>query len=127
MPHVAWTLTDSSTGSPVVYTFPINPNAFDLPNRQATITEETSSAPNGSPIIFQGRDAVPKGSFSGVVRGAAMKSDIALWAGKWYPLVLTDDIGNVYTVIITSLRWNRLRRAIEPHRYDYSIEFMVVA
>lgn len=127
MPHVAWTLTDNSTGSPEVLLFPVNPNAFDLPNRQANITEEMSSAPNGSPIIFQGRDAVPKGQISGAIVGSTMKSDIETWAHKWYPLVLTDDIGNTYTIIITSLRWNRLKRYHQPHRYDYQIEFMVVA
>ena len=37
MVHVAWTLTDNSTGSPVVYTFPINPNEFEAPGRRANM------------------------------------------------------------------------------------------
>lgn len=126
MARVAWTLTDNSTGSPEVYTFPINPNEFDPPNRRANITEEMAVAANGNPVLFQGRDQVRRGSFSGVARGAQMFTDLELWATKWYPLQLTDDLANSWFIIITDLTWKRLRRAVEPNRYDYTIEFLVV-
>lgn len=104
----------------------INPNEFDPPNRQANIKEEISSAPNGGLIIFQGRDAARKGSMSGLVNTDQQFDELDTWASKWYPLVLTDDLSNTWTIIITSITWKRLRRATRPHRYDYTIDFMVV-
>lgn len=126
MAHIAWTLTDNSSGTPVVFLFPINPNEFDPPNRRANITEEMSVAANGNPVLFQGRDQVRHGSMAGVVRGAQFFADLDAWASKWYPLVLTDDLTQSWTIIITEITWKRLRRAVEPNRYDYNIEFLVV-
>lgn len=126
MAHIAWTLTDVSTGTPVIYSFPINPNEFDPPKRMANITEEISVAANGSPVLFQGRDAVRSGQMSGVCRGAQMFDDLDLWASKWYPLTLTDDLARSYIIVIKEITWKRLRRAIEPNRYDYTIQFLIV-
>lgn len=126
MPHVAWTLTDNSTGSPEVWPFPINPNEFVPPNRRANITEEMAVAANGNPVLFQGRDQVRRGSMSGASRGSQMFTDLVAWTSKWYPLVLTDDLTNSYQILIVDVTWKRLHRTNEPHRYDYTIEFLVV-
>lgn len=127
MPHIAWTLTDNSSGIPEVFSFPMNPNSFDPPNRRANITEELTVAANGAVVLFQGRDQVRRGSMAGAVRGATFFTDLNTWASKWYPLVLTDDLTQSWTIIITELTWKRLHRSVEPNRYDYTIEFIVVA
>lgn len=127
MARVAWTLTDNSTGTPVVLEMAINPNEFSPPNRRANITEEMAVAANSSsPVLFQGRDNVRKGSMSGVVNSAEQFDELDEWASKWYSLTLTDDLARSWIIIITEITWKRLRRAIHPHRYDYTIEFMVV-
>lgn len=127
MARVAWTLTDNSTGTPVVLSMTVNPNEFDPPNRRANITEELAVAANGNPVLFQGRDQVRRGSMSGLVHTSQQFDDLDFWASKWYPLVLTDDLANSWTIIITEITWKRIRRATHPHRYDYTVEFIVVA
>jgi hypothetical protein len=126
MPRVAWTLTDNSTGSPVVLTFPINPNEFTAPARSANIKEEIGIAPNGVPVLFQGRDAPKRGSFSGAITSEAQYNDWQTWMNKWYPMTLTDDQSQTWDILITNFSLQRLRRAINQWRYDYSVEFIQV-
>lgn len=126
MARVAWTLTDNSSGTPEVLVMTVNPNEFEPPNRRANITEEMAVAANGNPVLFQGRDQVRRGSLSGLVNTADQFSALDAWASKWYPLVMTDDLSNSWTIIITEITWKRIRRATLPHRYDYNIEFIVV-
>lgn len=126
MAHVAWTLTDHSTGTPVVWSFPNNPNAFDPPKRRANITEELAVAAAGNPVLFQGRDSVRSGSFAGWVRGQASWDDLNAQMNKFYSLQLTDDLANSWFIIVKEFTPKRLKRALEPHRYDYTCDFLVV-
>lgn len=125
MAHVAWTLTDNSSGTPEVYEFPINPNEFKPPGRRANITQESSTAPNGALVVFQGRDGARTGRMSGAVMSEQHYTDLLAWFDKWYPLVLQDDLGQTFNILITSVDWDRLRRAQHPWRFDYSVEFLV--
>lgn len=127
MPHVAWTLTDNSTGSPVVFSFPINPNEFDPPGRTANIATEVGTAPNAQSVFFQGRDQIARGTMSGLVNTQTFYQDLNTWADKWYVLTLTDDQGSTWDILITNINWTRLRRANNNWRYDYTIEFLEVA
>lgn len=126
MALVPWTLTDNSTGTPEVFTFPINPVEHKPPNRQANITEETSSAPNGQVIMFQGRDRLRKGSFSGAVLTVGFYTDLDAWANKWYPLIMTDDAGQAWAIMITEIDWARVKRVLWPYRHNYTINYTVV-
>lgn len=126
MPRTAWTLTDNSTGSPVVYSFVVNPNEFSPPGRDATISEEISTAPNGNAIVFQGRDKVQTGKMSGTVFTSQQYTDITIWMNKWVPLQLTDDLGNTWAIVIRKLSWDRVRRLRSPYRHNYSVEFTVL-
>lgn len=126
MAHVAWTLTDNSTGSPVVYSFPVNPNTFQSPGRQASISQESTTAPNGTTILFQGQDKAPTGSFGGAIMSASMLADIQTWANKWYVLTLTDDQSRTWDILITGLSLDRLRRATNQNRFNYQIDFLAI-
>ena len=126
MVRVAWKLTDNSTGEPEEWLFPINPKEYAPANRRANITEESTTAPNGQVLLFQGVDQAGRGSIRGAAIGAAMYTDLKAWTEKFYPLQLTDDLGNAIFILITDVRWTRLHRSIERHRYDYDIEFIVL-
>jgi hypothetical protein len=127
MPHVAWTLTDYSTGSPEVFAFPINPNEFSPPGRQANIATELGTAPNAAPIIFQGRDQITRGSFAGVVNTEDFYLNLRDWLNKWYVLELTDDQGRTWDILVTQVEWTRIRRANNQWRFDYGVDFIGVA
>jgi hypothetical protein len=126
MPHVAWTLTDNSSGSPVIYSFPINPNEFDPPGRDVNHTSESLTAPNAQPLIFQGREQVARGSMAGLVNTEAFYQNLQTWADKHYVMVLTDDQARTWNILITSVKWTRLRKANNQSRFDYTIEFLEV-
>jgi hypothetical protein len=126
MARVAWTLTDNSTGSPVVLSFEINPNAADYPGRNASISEEAGTSPTSSPILFQGRDKIPQFKFSGKVRGQSFYQDLNTWMDKWYPLVLADDLGNTWNVLTGSWSFKRINRHKEPWTFDVTVELRVL-
>ena len=121
-----WTLTDNSTGSPVVFTFPMNPIEFEHPGRDANIIMETTTGSTGGTIMFQGRDAVPQLSFSGKVTSETFYNDFRAELDKWYDLVLTDDQGASWNVIVTNYTFKRNKSAINHHRYDYSVTCKVI-
>ena len=127
MARTAWTLQDNSTGSTVTLTFPYNPKEFSPPGREATTSQEQTVSTTGANVIFQGRDKPGKGQFAGTARTQQQVSDIDTWCDKWYPLILTDDLGRSWNVLITNLSWTRQRRVNNVWIHDYTIDFIEVA
>lgn len=121
-----WKLTDNSTGTPVVFSFPLNPKSFDPPGYAANITQEQTTSPAGNTVLMLGRMQPANGTFSGIIHTASFFSDAQTWFTKWYPMVLTDDQGNTWNIVITSYQPTRLKRAINRWRYDYTVDFMEV-
>ncbi len=127
MARTPWKLTDNSTGSAVVLSFTINPKEATYPGREATIGEELTTAPGGQVILFQGRDKVRKMTFAGSVMSQTWYNGLDTWKDKWYPLVLEDDLGKVWTVLITKWEWTRIRRAGATYRFDFKATVRVVS
>ncbi len=121
----AWTITDNSTGSPVVMTFDINPVTFDPPGRNTNIVVSLTTAPNGQTLLFQGRDNPGELSFTGAVLTQSFYNKLDAEKDKNYPLVLTDDQGNTWNIVFRSWRWTRLRRT-NNWRFDYQTTAIVV-
>jgi hypothetical protein len=121
-----WTLTDNSTGTPVVWTFPMNPIEFSHPGRKASILTETTVSPTGSTILFQGRDAVPTLSFGGTITSATFYSELREQLDKFYDLVLTDDQLATWTIIVESYTMDRKKSGINHHRYSYNVTCKVL-
>jgi hypothetical protein len=121
-----WKITDNSTGSPVVWSFPISPNQFSHPGRSASIIEEATTSGAGATIIFQGRDAVPQLTFGGTINSSTMYTQLRAELDKWYDLVLTDDQGAEWNVIITNYTMTRKKSAVNQHRYEYNVTAKVL-
>ena len=121
-----WKITDNSTGTPSVYTFPINPIEFDHPGRDANITDMATTGSVGGTILFQGRDKLPQLSFTGKITSATMYTNLRAELDKWYDVVLTDDQGAEWNIIIQSYTMKRLKSAVNHHRYEYSVTAKVV-
>ncbi len=122
----SWTITDNSTGSPVVWTFPISPNEFDHPGRDASFIEESTTGNAGQTILFQGRDTVPTLSFGGTITSSTMYTELRAELDKWYEVVLTDDQGATWNVIFQSYTMARKKSAINHHRYQYNVTAKVI-
>jgi hypothetical protein len=121
-----WTLTDNSTGSPVVLEFPLNPNAFDPPGYQPQIQEEQATAPGSPVVVFLGRMKAARGQFTGIIHNASWLAIADTWFTKWYPMTLTDDEGRSWDILITDYTKKRLKRAINRDRHDYTVDFMEI-
>lgn len=122
----AWTLTDNSTGTPEVLTFSINPNKFDPPGYAPNVSQHQATAPGSPAIVFTGRMSQPNGKFAGIIHTQAWYGDADEWFTKWYPMVLTDDEGSSWNILITGYEKTRLKRAINRWRYDYTVDFMEI-
>lgn len=120
-----WKLTDFSTGTPEDLIFEWNPNKFDPPGRSASITAELTTAPNGTTILFQGRDKLRRSTFEGAVGSQVFYEALDLWKDKGYPLQLTDDQGNIWTILIEEWKWVRVKRR-NPWRHDYTAQVVVL-
>lgn len=127
MARTAWTLTDNSTGSPVALSFAVNPNSANYPGRAAKLSIQAGTSPTATTILFQGRDALPQFSFSGKVLGQAFYQDLDTWKDKWYPLVLADDLGNTWNVLVQSFTFKRINRHNEPWTFDVNASFWVLS
>ena len=121
-----WKLTDYSTGSAVDFVFPVNPNEFSHPDKTAKVKNEQTVATSGSVVMFMGRNELPTMSFSGSIRTEQFYNDMKTWTDKWNPLVLTDDQGNTWSILITKYSPKRLRKANNQWRFNYSVEASVV-
>jgi len=122
-----WTITDNSTGTPSVYTFPINPREFTWPGRTAKINEETTTGSVGNTILFQGRDDVPTLSFTGTITSQTFRDGLRAELDKFYDLVLTDDQGDSWNIIVQSYNMKRLKSASNQFRYEYSVTCKVLS
>lgn len=116
-----WNLDDGTTN----VDFAINPNTAKYPGMTASLTQAATTAPDGQNVIFQGVNQLPTMSFSGVVRTEAWYDTLNTWANKGGVLLLTDDLGESFNIVIRSLTWTRIRR-VNPWRFDYEIEAVVV-
>lgn len=122
----SWTITDNSTGTPVVWTFPISPNEFELPGRSASVQEEATTGSAGSTIIFQGRDSVPVLTFGGTINSKTFRDELKAELEKWYDLILTDDQGDSWGVIFTNYSMTRKKSAVNQFRYQYNVTAKVL-
>jgi hypothetical protein len=122
---VQWKLTDNSSGSPVVLTFDINPSEFDHPGRRSNILSQLVTAPNGGIVVFQGRDHPRELTFKGAVLTQTFYDSLDLWKDKHYPLTLTDDQGNVWTILFQTWTWQRIKRR-NPWRFDYTAKALIL-
>lgn len=121
-----WKIIDNSTGSPVEWVFPMNPIEFEHPGRKASITTETTTGNNGATIIYQGRDEVPQLSFSGTITSSTFYDELREQLDKWYDLVLTDDQGASWNILVSDYTMRRKKSAINHHRYEYSVTCKVL-
>ncbi len=122
---VQWKLTDNSTGSPVILTFDWNPSEFNHPGRQSNLLAEGVTAPNGGVVIFQGQDKTPDLTFKGAVGTQSFYDSLDVWKDKHYPLTLTDDNGDEWTILFQSWSWTRIKRR-NPYRFDYVAKALVL-
>ncbi len=120
-----WTLFDPVDNE--TYTFPFNPAEGGTPDYKKTISSVSTLAPNGGTIFYQGADEPQYLEFSGVVLEQAHHDQFVTWAAKQRILVLTDDLGREFNVVIETYSPKRVRRSTRPYYHTYSMRCFVMS
>lgn len=121
---VRWTVYDPDLDD--TWTFPTNPNAGAQPQYAKKITQQTTLAPDGKVLLFEGRDDAKTITFSGVILTEAHYLKMVEWYGKRRQLQLTDELGQVSWVYLTKFSPKRKHAVSHPWRMDYDAECIVI-
>jgi len=103
--------------------FVINPDSVSFDRGKNIHTIEIIDA---APVIQEGRDAPPTMSASGWVLTKAVFTQFNSWYETGGILTLIDDLGDTYTVIISSLKLDRRRYASNNTVYYFTIDFHII-
>lgn len=119
-----WTFHDPQTDD--TYTFAINPNEDGSPQYTKSLGTQKTAAPDGGLLLYEGRDDAQTPQFTGVVLYRLQYDAMIEWFNKRYPIEMTDDLGRVITIYITSFEPKRVRNVSHPWKHTYSVKFVVL-
>lgn len=125
MPVVRWTFTDPVTSA--VYTFHLNPSSGGSPSYEKTITTETTVAPGGNVLLFEGADVPRVGSIAGTILSLAHYQAMVDWWEKRYPVVMTDDLGRAQTIYLKKFTPTRKRSVSHRYLHDFTLDYVVLS
>jgi hypothetical protein len=117
-----WQIYDSVTT--ISYSFDIDPDSFTIKSQQKAINTTATSA--GQRQLSEGRSVPPVLSWSGTIM---TESDLNKWreiASIRHQVRLTDDLGKIYWIYITSFRPNRQLKRYVPWFHTYSVEATIL-
>jgi hypothetical protein len=121
---VKWTFEDPNTDE--LYTFEINPNDDGLPGYRKNFSHQSTSAPDGKVLLFEGREEPRRGSFAGVTLSQAQHEAFIQWYEKRNQIIVTDDLGRSFTIVIESYEPKRRWARSHNWRHDYTMSYIVV-
>lgn len=117
--RVPWKFDDPVTLEQ--YSFEVNPNEHQQPQRRKKIVTEDTCAPDGRTILFEGRREVKKTTWSGIILTQEQFDEFDTWFEKPYQVKLTDDRGQEYWVYLESWEPTRQRAQHYPWKHQYSM------
>lgn len=120
-----WTFRDLNLST--TYEFAISPNATSPVSFERRVTKTPTVAATGKVVLFEGRRAAPPMDFAGVVLDQASKTALDTWWSKRRVVELTDDLGRVSNIYITSLTWERAPTAAHPWRHRFTVQAIVTS
>ncbi len=123
---VRWEFFDPVLSS--TYVFDVNPNDGGSPSYEKTITQESTSAPDGKPLIFEGQDQVNRLEWSGVILTQAHYDAYVTWWQKRRQIKLTDDYGRQFWIYLTSFKPTRriTGQRTYPWRHDFNVTAVIL-
>jgi hypothetical protein len=120
MALVRWLFTNLNLATPVTVEFDVNPREGGSPSRKKIMTTESTLAPGGKVLIFEGAEEVGPLEWSGVI----LREDHLNMYLEWYALqnqiLLTDDLGREQMIYITEFSPQRERSAVHPWKHTYT-------
>lgn len=124
IPLVRWTFHDPTV--PETYTLEINPNEGGAPDYKKSITTMATAAPDGSTLMFEGRDEPKRLDFSGVILTEAQYMAFLAWWQKRHQILVTDDLGREYWVYFEQWTPTRKRTIHYPWRHNFQAKTIIL-
>lgn len=126
MARIAWRWEDPTEGT--VEFMSINPNEGASPSYTKTLTKEMTTAPGaeGSRLIYEGADSGSEFAFSGVILTQEQYEFLQRAWEKRHLVILTDDLGRVFTIYLESFTPRRVRSRTYPWRHTYDASAVIV-
>lgn len=125
MPAWRWVLSEPSTGES--YELEINPSEGGTPKRAKRFEFSEPVGESGAVIVFQGPDEMLQTDVSGAVLSRSHLLALRTWFEKDSELTLTDDLGRVMTILLTSFEPSRVRSNNYRWRHGYNMSYVVLA
>jgi hypothetical protein len=120
MPVIRWTFHDTVTDE--TYTLAANPKEGGAPSIEKNFQYQPPAAPDGSTLVFEGRDKPQSIEFQGFILKEEHDTAFRTWAKKRNPIEITDDLGRVFTVVIEEYVPTRKHSVSHKWRHDYRIK-----
>lgn len=124
MSVIRWTIYDPT--SLTTTAFEVNPNEGGTPARKKTLTFQSTSAPGGKTLVFEGRDEPESFEFSGTLLYQSQWTQFNTWFDLRHQVLLTDDLGRQFWIYITEFSATRKRAVSHPWKHEYKVTATVV-
>lgn len=118
-----WQLEDTNTGTPETYTFEVNPREGGSPPYSKNINYQSTTAPDGKTLVYEGQDEVQEIEWQGVILSQDQYNNLKYWYDKRHQVKLTDDLNREMYIYIHSFEPTRRRST----NYDWSHEYTMKA
>lgn len=124
--RIAWRWEDPTEGT--VEFMSINPNEGASPSYAKNLTKETTTAPGGerNTLIYEGADQASEFQFTGVILTEEQYEFLRLAWEKRHLVLLTDDLGRIFTLYLESFTPKRVRSNTYPWRHTYDASAVIV-
>ncbi len=103
----------------------MSPNANTF-SRTKVLTVHSTTAADGTALVFQGATATPTGEASGVLETKAQYDAFVSWWGLRRPVLLTDDTGRTQSIYIESFTPTSAATRRSPYRCKYVLKWQVL-
>jgi hypothetical protein len=125
MARIAWMFRDYIEGTTLFMA--INPNEGASPEYMKGLSQQTTTAPDGRVLVFEGAPQPQKFDFSGVILEQAHYEFLYNAWKKRHPIEITDDLGRVFQVYFESFSPKREVSGSLPWRHTYSATTVIVS
>lgn len=133
MSRTPWQLYDPVTTEE--YNWPVNPNE-DTGSHNVTrqtgyevyagMRQTASGDDRIDSIVFVTGDGPSQFSYSGYVYTQEQLEALEDWANRDYDVILTDDLGRQFSIIIDNFELKRTRFRNKPYKHSYTLSGFVL-
>lgn len=121
---VKWTFLDPSDSSTAQ--FEINPSDGGSLPYERNITSESTVAPGGKTVLWEGARKTSESTFSGTILTESQYETMVEWFEKTHQVQITDDLGREFMIVIKRFEPRRVRARSHPWKHTYTVTYTLV-